>query len=135
MDRFLANGKTSLWNPNRSHGPVLKPIFSETLINSGWCPSRFGHSASLSESTVYRPSLLPSYDTPSHENYTSSRCEYVLRRVPRQMPFHETSTRAGICECRKLKGPENQLVEPMNTRSFPVLRYNMENARPQLAEL
>lgn len=63
MDRFLANGKTSLWNPNRSHGPLLKPIFSETLINSGWCPSRFGHSASLSESTVCRLSLLPSYGT------------------------------------------------------------------------
>jgi hypothetical protein len=63
VDRFLANGKTSLWNPNRSHGPLLKPIFSETLINSGWCPSRFGHSASLSESTVCCLSLLPSYDT------------------------------------------------------------------------
>src|SRR2546421_12953699 len=29
VDRFLANGKTSLWNPNQSHGPVLKPISSE----------------------------------------------------------------------------------------------------------
>lgn len=51
------------------------------------------------------------------------------------MPFHETSTRAGIYEYRKLEGPENQLVEPMNTGSFPVLRYNMDNTRPQLAEL
>jgi hypothetical protein len=135
VDRFLTNGKRSSWNPNRSHGPVLKPNFSETLINSGWCPSRFGRSASLSESAVYRLSLLPGCDTPSHANNTSSRCEYVLCRVLPQMPFHETSACAGICECRKLEGPENQLVEPMNTGSFPVLRYNMENARPQLAEL
>jgi hypothetical protein len=61
--------------------------------------------------------------------------EYVLRMVLPQMPFHETSTHAGMCECRKLEGPETQLAEPMNTGSFPVLRYNMENARPQLAEL
>jgi hypothetical protein len=115
------------------HAPLLKPILSETLINSGWCPSRFGHSVSLGESTVYRLSLLPSYDTRSHANCTSSWCEYVRRRrVLPQMPFHETSTCAGISECRKLEVPENQLVEVMHTGSFPVLRYNMENARSQL---
>src|SRR4051794_3176425 len=29
VDRFLANGKRALWNPNRLHAPVLKPILSE----------------------------------------------------------------------------------------------------------
>ena len=45
------------------------------------------------------------------------------------------STCAGIIGCMKLEVPENQLAEAMNTESFPVSGDNMENARPQLAEL